>query len=542
MSRFSRHHRLVAILTAGLVLFAPYGPPSASMAAVAVRQPIKSAYVELDIRNAPGTAYASAVEPQTDLFRLVGVTWPYQPDSARVVAKVSVLSGGQWSPWHRLHVEEEHGPDAATAATGRSGTEPLWVEPSTGVQVSVATIDGKPVQGAKVVLIDPGVSPDDEPARMATTGGQVYDSAIGPMPFPMPKIVTRQGWGADESLRSFNGVACATPRYTSTIRAAFVHHTADTNRYTKAQSAAMIRSMYAYHVKGRGWCDLGYNFLVDKYGQAFEGRAGGMHLPVLGAHTGRFNSDSFGVSMIGNFEQAQPSSAMLDMASRVIAWKLDANYRSPFGKALINGSTLDAISGHRDTKATACPGKNVYAKLGELRKRVSALMDHGASTPIYRYARRVGGESVLGAPFWGEHLTRTGRSTWFRNRDIYWSGSTGAHSVRGGFRARYRAFGYSNGPLGLPVGEEKYGRTKGSRVQEFEHKGTRAALYWSRSTGVQAIYGVIMLHYLRVGAERSRLGLPTTSPYHVRGGLAQRFEGGRIEWNSRSNRAKVIYR
>ncbi|MFC0627367.1 N-acetylmuramoyl-L-alanine amidase [Kribbella deserti] len=539
MSRFSRSSRLVAILTAGLVLLVPYGPPGATIDAWGVREPVKSSYVELDIRNAPGTAYATAGDPATEPFRLVGVTWPYQPDAARVVAKVSVFSEGQWSPWHRLHVEEEHGPDAGTDAHSRSGTEPLWVGLSTGVQVSLTTTDGQPVRDGKVVLIDPGASPEDEPARMATAGGEVYDASSGPAPFPMPKIVTRQGWGADESLRSHNGVACATPRYTSTIRAAFVHHTADSNQYTKAQSAAMIRSMYAYHVKGRGWCDLGYNFLVDKYGQAFEGRAGGMHLPVLGAHTGRFNADSFGVSLIGNFERAHPSSAMLDMTAQVIAWKMDAYYRSPYGKALINGATFDSISGHRDTKATACPGKNVYAKLDDLRKRVSALMGHGAATPIYRYAKAAGG---LGEPFWGEHPTRAGRSTWFRYGDVYWSRATGTHSVRGAFRERYRQFGYAYGPLGLPASEEKDGRRRGTRVQDFQHKGTRAALYWSRSTGVQAMYGVIMLHYLRVGGERSRLGLPTTSPYHVRGGLAQRFQGGRIEWNSRNNRAKVIFR
>ena len=70
---------------------------------------------------------------------------------------------------------------------------------------------------------------------------------------------------------------------------AVVHHTAGSNSYTAAQSAAIVRAIELYHVKGNGWNDIGYNFLVDKYGQVFEGRIGGIERNVVGAHAEGFN-------------------------------------------------------------------------------------------------------------------------------------------------------------------------------------------------------------------------------------------------------------
>lgn len=169
--------------------------------------------------------------------------------------------------------------------------------------------------------------------------------------------------------------------------------------------------MYAYHVKGRGWCDLGYNFLVDRFGRVFEGRYGGAQLPVLGAHTGSFNTNSLGIALIGNFEKAAPTQAMLEKTARVIAWKFDANYRSPKSTVVLAGTKLLTISGHRDTKATACPGAQLYEQLPWLRHRVDVLMGGSVATPIYRFALKLGLRAV-GPPFWGDTgPARAGRRT-----------------------------------------------------------------------------------------------------------------------------------
>src|SRR3954447_14141984 len=174
-----------------------------------------------------------------------------------------------------------------------------------------------------------------------------------------PTIYTRAQWGADEHLRLR---ACPKgPDYSSTIKMGFIHHTDGPNGYTAAQVPSILRSIYAYHVESNGWCDIGYNFLVDRFGRIWEGRYGGITKPVLGAHTGGFNTDSFGASLIGNFTSTTPPAAMLSAVEKLFAWKLGTNYANPLGKAqMLAGSfsgsrfaagsrvTFNVVSGHRD--------------------------------------------------------------------------------------------------------------------------------------------------------------------------------------------------
>jgi len=515
--------RLAVTVVTGLALFVPNHSQSLPKADTA-SEATDSSYQELPLRQGPGTTSAAATKP----FGLVGVTWPSRPDSGRVVVKVRVQRNGVWSAWEQLPVEDEHGPDPAIPeGQERSGTDPFWVGNANGIDASLTTQDGTTVSDAKVVLIQPGILATDANPPSSVAATQTDAQA----PYPMPAIIGRRGWGADERLRSHNGAACARPKYTSTVQAAFVHHTADRNNYTRAQVPAMIRAMYAYHVKSRGWCDLGYNFLVDKFGRTFEGRYGGMQLPVLGAHTGAFNSNSFGVSLIGNFEKTKPTRSMLEATARIIAWKLDANYRSPQATVVLDGSRLHTVSGHRDTKATACPGNDLYSQLGWLKQRADALMGRSVSTEIYRFAQQLGGYRKVGQPFWGEHPTRTGRATYFGARDVYWSAATGAHSVQGGFRGRFRQYG-PDGRLGMPVAEQRNGRPSGSRVQAFRY----GAIYWSGRTGMHAVNGLISRKYASLGADRSRLGLPISEPFRVAGGVQQKFQHGRLTLSFRTQK------
>ncbi|MDX6238072.1 MAG: hypothetical protein QOG10_2887, partial [Kribbellaceae bacterium] len=433
------------------------------------------------------------------------------------------------------------GPDPAQEGRARSGTEPFWVGTANGVEASLTTLDGTTVRGAKVALINPGTSPSDAaPQVMAAAAAQPGLSAAStasPAPAGMPAIITRHGWGADESLRSYNGAACTKPRYSSTVLATIVHHTVDRNSYTRAQVPAMVRGIYAYHVKSRGWCDVGYNFLVDKFGRVFEGRYGGMQFPVIGAHTLGYNTNSFGISLIGNFETATPTAAMMESAARTIAWKLDGNYRSPLATVVLSGKTLNTVSGHRDAGSTACPGIYVYQRLGWLRQRVNTLMGKSVLTEIYRYAQTLGGYPKIGQPFFGEHPFRTGRATWFGSRDLYWSVATGTHSTAGAFRARYRQPAVS-AVLGLPRGELRVGRVSSSRVQPFQG----GALYWSTATGAHPVYGLISRKYGALGAESSRLGLPTFAANAVTGGIRQTFQHGWITLTTRTGAVSVTYR
>ena len=123
--------------------------------------------------------------------------------------------------------------------------------------------------------------------------------------------------------------------YDNGIRAAVVHHTAGSNDYAPEDSAGIVRSIYEYHTRTLGWCDIAYNALVDKYGQVFEGRAGGMDKPVEGSHTGGFNHNTWGVAMMGDFDAVPPTPIQLRTTARLIGWRLGFDHVNPRGTVVL---------------------------------------------------------------------------------------------------------------------------------------------------------------------------------------------------------------
>ena len=158
------------------------------------------------------------------------------------------------------------------------------------------------------------------------------------------------------------------------MKTGFVHHTVNANNYTAAQVPALLRGIYAYHTQSRGWRDIGYNYLVDRFGRIWEGRWGGVDRAVVGAHTLGYNEVSFAMSAIGNFDIAQPPQAVLDAYARLFAWKLSLyNIRADQTNILVKGRYLNAINGHRDVGQTACPGRYLYAKIPWIRTKARAI-------------------------------------------------------------------------------------------------------------------------------------------------------------------------
>ena len=192
-----------------------------------------------------------------------------------------------------------------------------------------------------------------------------------------PAIVMRSAWHANEE------IVRAQPVIASRLRLAIVHHTAGTNDYTRAQSAAIVRGIELYHVVGNGWNDIGYNFLVDRFGTVYEGRGGGIDRNVVGAHAEGFNVGTVGVALIGDFQSAAPTNAQQNALVRLLAWRLDVAHVDPESRVLYTSAgnykfhagrvvTLRAISGHRDTGPTECPGARAYALLPSWTRRVAA--------------------------------------------------------------------------------------------------------------------------------------------------------------------------
>ena len=189
----------------------------------------------------------------------------------------------------------------------------------------------------------------------------------------MPPVVTRAQWGADPSLRMSDDI--------TEDRAVVVHHTAGSNNYSKADAPGIVRGIQTYHGATLGWGDIGYNALVDKYGTIYEGRAGGMDKGIEGAHVGGFNQNTWAISMLGNYDNAQPTQEAINAVGQLAGWKAananfdpktttrltaDSNY--PGNKyAAGQGDTFQRISGHRDFQYNTCPGQNLYDQLGQIR-------------------------------------------------------------------------------------------------------------------------------------------------------------------------------
>ncbi|MGW7520181.1 peptidoglycan recognition protein family protein [Streptomyces sp. NPDC054796] len=210
-------------------------------------------------------------------------------------------------------------------------------------------------------------------AREHRRPGSESTSAI-----PRPHIVSRAAWHADED------VVRERASYTHGVRAAFIHHTDHENDYDCADSPALLRALQEDHV-GRGWDDIGYNFVVDRCGNVYEGRSGGVNRPVRGAHTMGFNDDSIGIALLGTFEEGMKvPDAALTAVAEVIAWKLRPGV-DPHGRTRMvsrsdqsrvdkdTSASFDVVSGHRDAYETDCPGDALYAKLPELRDKVARL-------------------------------------------------------------------------------------------------------------------------------------------------------------------------
>jgi uncharacterized protein with LGFP repeats len=432
---------------------------------------------------------------QSTPFSLVALTGDLAGTSIRVRAK---RNDGSWGPWYQTEYETAapdagpaHGDDGATE--GPRSTDPVFVGTTTTVQVAVT----RPIDAA---VTQPPPSP---PSEAAGSGGLGYKPAareqpyaqnisailISPpqaparphwtppagvlMPGQAPAIISRAEWGADESLR------CGSPQYDNGIRAAVIHHTAGSNDYSPLESAGIVKAIYTYHSKTLGWCDIAYNALVDKYGQVFEGSAGGLTKAVEAFHTGGFNRNTWGVAMIGNFDDVPPTPIQLRTVGRLLGWRLGMDGVDPKGTVALESAgshyttfpagaiaTLPTIFTHRDVGNTDCPGNAAYALMDEIRDIASHFNDPPEELikaleggAIYEHWLAIGGmSSALGAPTSPEDDAEgagdRARYVTFTKGAMYWSPATGAQPITGAIYDAWASLSYERGPLGLPTSAE----------------------------------------------------------------------------------------
>ncbi|MEV5463567.1 N-acetylmuramoyl-L-alanine amidase, partial [Streptomyces cellulosae] len=307
------------------------------------------------VRVPDGDAHERSLAPRTtEPFSLLGVTWD-DPDQAlygSVRVRTRSRESGEWSVWRSLDSDirtPEAGPERHRGGM-RGGTQPLWTGPADGVQVRVW--GARLPEGLRVELVDPEGGSDA--VHTAVVDPVVVGPAVQAPSAQRPAVTSRSAWGADESLVK------DPPTHTSGTKAMFVHHTAGTNDYRCSESASIVRGVFLYHVKSNGWNDIGYHFLVDKCGTVFEGRAGGIDKPVLGAHTYGFNTATSSVSVLGDYSTAAANAAVRASVAKVAAWKLGLYGIAPTGTVVLtagadNGKyklgekvTMHRVSGHRD--------------------------------------------------------------------------------------------------------------------------------------------------------------------------------------------------
>ncbi|SOD78026.1 N-acetylmuramoyl-L-alanine amidase [Streptomyces sp. 1222.2] len=197
---------------------------------------------------------------------------------------------------------------------------------------------------------------------------------------PRPPIVPRTRWLEKDAPSQ------PPARYDDEVAAVFIHHTDSPNGYDCADAPRIIRYLYAGQTGAKDWDDIGYNFLVDRCGTIYEGRAGGIDRAVTGAHTQGFNHRTTGIAALGTFTAGVPvPQAMTDAIAALAAWKLGLSDTDPRGSVRLTSSNslsryasgttvlLPTLAGHSDGYMTSCPGAALAERLPAIRELAARL-------------------------------------------------------------------------------------------------------------------------------------------------------------------------
>ena len=531
---------------------------------------------------------------EVDRFFVAGFTWTGGadlPDGVRIYLRVR--ESGSWSPWYLSEAADAGRDDRATPGTGEfvtGGADAIQasvVGSSLPAGLKLALVPSRPqgeevlgaddlttTQAAPTPVIEDASATENQgtqvdPAAMTlpaspasvtrSAAASVAAPATAPAAVPVVApaatianglpvaVTTRAEWGANASYMSWD------PEYARAGHVV-VHHTAGTNSYSAGQSASIVRGIYYYHAVVLDWGDIGYNFLVDKFGTVFEGRSGSVAAPAgrmsIGAHARGVNTGTMGISMMGDYSTVSPSDAQLSSVGKMAGWFLKrAGISDVTGWAGLHvwtteryqaGSTISMprILGHRDVGYTTCPGNVGYSKLGTIRAIAKAQGSSpqggssGASSTVPQdHPGAVALRSALGANGWigaatsgVQASTKGGVFQSFERGVGYWSPATGAQFVGEPVLSAWGAYGYQTGSMGYPRSGGVAG-VGGSRHQIFEG----GIAYWRPGGRVGFIHGSILNAWAAAGWERSKVGLPTgRAVRQADGTTTQTFEKGSI--------------
>jgi hypothetical protein len=342
---------------------APIGGPQAARRTLGARD------------GAGRVSYRSPVVAAPERFDAAGLAGVMRPTELRARDE-----GGEWSDW----VETANGDPVYFGGADELQLRARGWRPSGTlhyVNVSGTTSEvGGLLATARTAI---------NSAFIATSGVLAPEAEALPT---RPPVVTRAAWGAQ---RANGGCAPrARPEY-GTVKAAVVHHTVTANDYTEAEAPAIVLAICRFHRNGNGWNDIGYNALVDRFGNVYAGRAGGLRKAVVGAHAQGFNAQTTGVASIGTHTTVPITPATRAGVVDYLAWRLAASGLRAKGKTTLTSAggdlsryaagrrvRLNRIIGHRDVGLTACPGDSLELMLRKIRRQVQArIAGDGTTAP-----------------------------------------------------------------------------------------------------------------------------------------------------------------
>ncbi len=357
---------LKVVVVAGVVLAAGAATSQPAAADGLPSQVVDVEFTDAESYSIPQGVVGPDPVPSVEIdeaFDMIGLLWE-GGDVSELWLQVRNPEG-IWGDWVRVDVDADHAPDDQS---GRSGSSPVYTGPATGARFAV---HGDPI-GVEAMLINTQAL-----ESTGEVGGPAGLVSAGNAPVPSwpgaSFVQNRSAWDSTGCRREG-----AETSYSS-AKAIVIHHTAGSNNYTQAQVPGIIAGHCLYHVNGRGWDDIGYNFLVDKFGTVWEGRTGSKTSPVQGAHTGGFNSQTQGIAMMGNFDSVAPTDATITGLKVALNWLTGWHSIDPTGSVtLVPGTgavgftpgqaiTSLSIVGHGDLGSTSCPGGIFYATLATVR-------------------------------------------------------------------------------------------------------------------------------------------------------------------------------
>jgi N-acetylmuramoyl-L-alanine amidase len=381
--------RSLLAATAGAVA-GGFARPGGALAALAAPVTLGNDARPVLFERVLGALPAGSAARSIDLRRnadLVGVRW-----SGSAVARVELRFGderGGWSGWvsAAAHGHEPEGAAGPRATTG----DPIWTGGGSLVQLR----SDRSLGDVRLNCVD--VSGGIGAHRQALAAGPLASAATPPQATPVlqagpgqPPIIARQAWAQGIS------VPRRAPQY-GAISMAFVHHTENSNGYLHGEVPAMLRAIFLFHRDVHGWNDIGYNFVLDRFGRIFEARAGGIDEPVVGAQAGGYNLVSTGIAVLGDFVSEGISQPARQALTHLLAWKLSLHGVPITGHVTVRVNpagaiysrfpanarvSLPRIAGHRDGDSTNCPGDALYGELPALRTRALNLAGRSAQATL----------------------------------------------------------------------------------------------------------------------------------------------------------------